>query len=232
MTDTAIILAGGLGTRLRGLIGDMPKPLAPVQGRPFIAWQLDDLVAQGMKRIVLATGYRSDQFRAVLGETWCGVRLVHAAEPHPLGTGGAIAHASQYTEGEEAFVINGDTYLQLDLRNFSRRMHDCGAPAGMALAQVVDAARYGAVSAESGLVKQINEKGHAGPGLISAGWYWLSGTALRRLPEGATYSFEYAVLPLWIAAGDVAAYSETSGFIDIGVPTDYRMAQNLCFTGE
>ena len=225
MTDTAIILAGGLGTRLRGVIGEVPKPLAPVQGRPFIAWQLDMLAAQGITTVVLATGYRAAMFREALGERWQGMRLVHAPEPEPLGTGGAIAHAAQVSGGGPALVINGDTFLRLDLRHFSTVMPQSGAWCGLALVGVADTARYGALHVVDGRVLAIHEKGPAGPGLINGGWYWLSAQALQALPVGQTCSFERDVLPGWLDQQRVLAYTDAEDFIDIGVPGDYARAQ-------
>ena len=227
MTDTAIILAGGLGTRLRGVIGEVPKPLAPVQGRPFIAWQLDMLAAQGITTVVLATGYRATMFREALGERWQGMCLVHAPEPDPLGTGGAIAHATQVSGagGKPALVVNGDTFLRLDLRKFSAVMRQSGAWCGLALVQVADTARYGAVHVADGRVLAIHEKGPACPGLINGGWYWLSAQALQALPVGRACSFERDVLPGWLDQHRVQGYTDADDFIDIGVPGDYATVQ-------
>ena len=224
MTDAAIILAGGMGTRLRGTIGDLPKPLAPVQGRPFIAWQLNLLAAQGIRTVVLATGYRAGLFRETLGEAWQGMRLLYSPEPRPLGTGGAIALAARHIEGGDAFVLNGDTYLQLDLRAFMLAMRQQRAWAGLALAQTDDTARYGAVHVEGEHVSGFVEKGRTGAGWINGGVYWLSADALAALPHGA-YSFERDILPGWSAQGRLGAFRGTRGFIDIGVPEDYRRIQ-------
>ena len=225
MTDTAIILAGGLGTRLRGVIGEVPKPLAPVQGRPFIAWQLDLLAAQGIGTVVLATGYRAAMFREALGVDWHGMRLVHTPEPELLGTGGAIAHAAQGLGGGPVLVVNGDTFLRLDLCRFGATMRQPDAWCSLAVVRVSDTARFGALHVVDGRVFAIHEKGSAGPGLINGGWYWLSAQALQALPVGQAYSFERDVLPGWVDQHRVLVYTETCDFIDIGVPSDYATAQ-------
>ena len=110
--DEAIILAGGLGTRLRGMVSDVPKPLAPVAGRPFLAWVLDSMADGGIARIVLATGHMADKVEAAIGRSWRGMEVVYSVEPQPMGTGGAIALARNLLRGHGAHVINGDTYLQ------------------------------------------------------------------------------------------------------------------------
>ena len=226
MTDTAIILAGGLGTRLRGVIGEVPKPLAPVQGRPFIAWQLDMLAAQGIVTVVLATGYRAAMFRDALGEDWHGMRLVHAPEPEPLGTGGAMAHAAALVPDRDVLALNGDTYMRIDVADFAASMQQQQAWAGISLAQVPDTARYGALYVADGRILAMHEKGPAGrSGLINGGWYWLSAQALQALPVGQAYSFERDVLPGWLDQHRVLAYTGAEDFIDIGVPGDYATAQ-------
>jgi D-glycero-alpha-D-manno-heptose 1-phosphate guanylyltransferase len=225
MTDTAIILAGGLGTRLRGVIGEVPKPLAPVQGRPFIAWQLDMLAVQGITTVVLATGYRAAMFREALGECWQGMCLVHAPEPEPLGTGGAIAHAAQVSGAGPALVVNGDTFLRLDIQALCRGMQQADAWCGIALVQAADAARYGAVRVHDRRIVALDEKGRQGPGLINGGWYWLNAQALQALPLGRACSFERDVLPGWLDQQRVLAYTDAEDFIDIGVPGDYATAQ-------
>ncbi len=225
MTDTAIILAGGLGTRLRGVIGEIPKPLAPVQGRPFIAWQLDLLAAQGIETVVLATGYRAGLFLEALGERWQGMQLLHSPEPEPLGTGGAIAHAARHVQGRDVLVLNGDTYMRIDVRDFSARMGQQQAWAGMSLVLVPDTARYGAIALRDGCVVAMSEKGEQGPGLINAGWYWFSASALGSMAAARAYSFERDVLPHWVALHKLRGYTETADFIDIGVPEDFQAIQ-------
>ncbi|MHB1945377.1 MAG: nucleotidyltransferase family protein [Metallibacterium sp.] len=228
MADEAIILAGGRGTRLQGVVSDVPKPLAPVQGRPFLAWLLDLLAQQGMRRVVLATGYKAERVQAVVGEDWRGMRIDYAVESTPLGTGGAIVHALRLIEGEDTFVLNGDTYLELDYARFAATMRAQQAGLGMALAQVANVSRYGAVHVDDGRVTGFSEKGCAGPGWINAGVYWLP----RSLPMPAAtqaFSFEDIVLRAAAGQGTLQAYTATDAFIDIGVPEDFQRAQTWRF---
>jgi len=219
----AVVLAGGFGTRLRGVVDDVPKPLAPVAGRPFLAWLLDELARQGLRRVVLATGYRGEQIEAALGRDWRGMSLEYSREPEPLGTGGAIALAMQCVAGEACFVLNGDTWAELDYAAFDRKTAD--VPLGIALAHVSDVARYGAVLVEGDRVTGFSEKGMSGPGFINAGVYRVSRSLLHDFPVGMTFSFERDVLVPVAGREVVVGYTGTEGFIDIGVPEDYRRAQ-------
>lgn len=223
--DEAIVLAGGLGTRLRDEVGDVPKPLAPVAGRPFLAWLLDELARRGLRRVALATGYRGEQIEAALGRVWQGMLLEYSREPAPLGTGGAIALAMQRIAGDACFVLNGDTWVELDYAAFDRQTAD--VPLGMALAKVPDVARYGAVLMEGGRVTGFSEKGTSGPGFINAGVYRIARSLADGFPEARAFSFERDVLVPTVARARVAGFTATRGFVDIGVPEDYRRAQAM-----
>lgn len=226
-TSDAIVLAGGLGTRLRGVIGDLPKPLAPVAGRPFLAWLLDGLAGRGVHRVVLATGYRGERIVAALGDTWHGMELVYSREPEPRGTGGALALALEHIAGDSCFVLNGDTRLRLDYADFADRARVAGVRLAVALSPVPDVARYGAVRVAAERVAGFFEKGRSGPGYINAGVYWLQRSLQSTFPDKASFSLETDVLVPAVAREPVAAFTETSDFIDIGVPEDYRRAQAL-----
>jgi D-glycero-alpha-D-manno-heptose 1-phosphate guanylyltransferase len=225
MTDEAIILAGGRGTRLQSIVPDLPKPLAPVQGRPFVAWVLDSLERQGIRRVILATGYKAVLVRETLGLRWGRMDLEYAAEASPLGTGGAIANAARLIEGDSAFVVNGDSYLELDYAAFAVAMRDSGARIGMALAQVPDVARYGVVQVQDTHVVGFNEKGGGGPGWINAGVYWLVRAVWESVDATRACSFEREILTAEASRRNVRAYTVTRGFIDIGIPGDYQRAQ-------
>ena len=130
--DEAIVLAGGFGTRLRGVVDDVPKPLAPVAGRPFLAWLLDRLAANGMRRCILATGYLSDVIEQRIGTTWQGMDIAYSVEPEPLGTGGAIRLAAHQLHGvvdqaiEVAHLVDGDDRRVLQLRGMLRFLLEAG----------------------------------------------------------------------------------------------------------
>jgi len=223
----AIILAGGFGTRLGNILVDLPKPLAPVNGRPFIAYLLDALADNGVRHAVLATGYLAEKIEAALGDNWQGMRLTYSVEDVPLGTGGAVRRAAAATGGGPVVVLNGDTYLEFDAIAFAAAMREAGSDLGVALASVPDVSRYGAVRVIDGRVVAFGEKSGQGPGQINAGVYYLSPAALAALPARETFSLETEVLTPAATTGRLRAYSDTSGFIDIGVPEDYARAQHL-----
>jgi D-glycero-alpha-D-manno-heptose 1-phosphate guanylyltransferase len=225
--DEAVVLVGGRGTRLRAVVSDLPKPLAPVNGRPFIAYLLDALANGGLHHVVLATGYLADLVESTLGSDWHGMRLSYSVEDHPLGTGGALRQALASTAGGPLFVLNGDTYLEFDAAGFAAAMQAGGAELGVALAAVPDVSRYGAVKVDAGRVVGFGEKAEHGPGLINAGVYYFSRSALAALPARDAFSLETEVLVPAAAAGRLHAFTDTDGFIDIGIPEDYARAQAL-----
>lgn len=227
-TEEIIILVGGLGTRLRQVVPDLPKPLAPVAGRPFLAWLLDACADAGLRRVILATGYRAHQIEEQVGDRWRDMEVVHSVEESPLGTGGAIRQALAYVRGDGVHLANGDTFLRYDPRALEDATRARGCVLGIALAAVDDVGRYGAVEVADGRVVGFREKGGVGAGLINAGSYFLAAEGFARLPDAAgAWSFEEQVLRPWSAAGQVAAFERTSDFIDIGVPEDYARAQSL-----
>jgi D-glycero-alpha-D-manno-heptose 1-phosphate guanylyltransferase len=225
--DEAIVLVGGLGTRLRSVVPDLPKPLAPVAGRPFLAHLLDQLAANGIRRVILATGYLAEKVEHAIGMRWQGMDICYSCEAEPLGTGGAIRLATRQLQGSSAHIANGDTFLRFDLAALEKRVHERQVPMGIALARVPDVSRYGEVETRDGRVVAFREKGGHGSGFINAGSYFLTREGIAALPSLETFSFETQVLQPAAVVGDVAAYLESSDFIDIGVPEDYARAQSL-----
>jgi D-glycero-alpha-D-manno-heptose 1-phosphate guanylyltransferase len=226
--EEAIVLVGGLGTRLRGVVADLPKPLAPVGGRPFLAHVLDQLASGGLRRVILATGYLAEKIEQTIGRRWAGMDIAYSREPEPLGTGGAIRLAARMLQGEGVHLANGDTFLRYDLHALENAVRASDAMLGVALARVADVGRYGAVQVSGNRVTSFLEKGGHGPGLINAGSYFLSAAGVEKLPaEDGAYSFETRVLLPEAMAGRLAAYQDTRDFIDIGVPEDYALAQQL-----
>jgi D-glycero-alpha-D-manno-heptose 1-phosphate guanylyltransferase len=226
-TDEAIILAGGLGTRLRSVVSDVPKPLAPVGGRPFLAWVLDALAMQGIRRAVLATGFMGDRVANACGQSWRGMELLYSREHAPLGTGGAIAMAFSQVQGDACLVLNGDTWLAFDHAKFDQAWRAGSSRLAIALAEVTDVSRYGAVEVEQSRVTALVEKGAVGPGYINAGVYGIRRSLLADFPAKESFSFESDVLMPTVHREAVFGYTRTHDFVDIGVPQDYQRAQEL-----
>lgn len=226
--EEAIVLVGGLGTRLRTVVADLPKPLASVAGRPFLAHLLDQLATGGLRRVILATGYMAEKIEQAIGARWAGMDIVYSKESEPLGTGGAIRLAAKLLHGDGVHLANGDTFLRYDPDALERAVQAAGTTLGIALAKVADVGRYGAVEVADGRVIAFREKGGRGPGLINAGSYFLTATGIAGLPdEEGAFSFENRVLLPSALGGQVAAFDDTGDFIDIGVPDDYARAQHL-----
>jgi D-glycero-alpha-D-manno-heptose 1-phosphate guanylyltransferase len=188
---------------------------------------LDLLRAQGMRRVILATGHMAGQIEAFVGGDWAGMEIDYSHESSPLGTGGAVQRAVARLQGDGVHVLNGDTFLRYAPSALAAVASRIGAGIGIALAHVDDVARYGAVSVRDGRVTAFHEKGAHGPGLINAGSYYFSRAGLALLERAVPFSLETEVLVPQARAGDVAAFCETSGFIDIGVPEDYARAQRI-----
>jgi D-glycero-alpha-D-manno-heptose 1-phosphate guanylyltransferase len=224
----AVILAGGLGTRLRPVVGDRPKGLALVAGRPFLIRQLEALAGQGVTRVVLAVGFGADAIQAALGDHHGGVALHYAREDHPLGTGGALRQALAHCTTPQVLALNGDTFLDFSAGTLAEALTPPAA-AALALAEVPDAGRYGAVERNAeGWITRFQEKGAGGPGWINGGVYALDRAALAPWwpVESAAFSFERAVLAPLAAAGRLRGVPARGGFLDIGTPEDYRRAQD------
>jgi D-glycero-alpha-D-manno-heptose 1-phosphate guanylyltransferase len=223
----AIVLAGGLGTRLRGVVPDLPKPLAPVGGRPFLAIVLDQLRAQGFASVVLSVGYRHEPIRQALGDRYGGLVLAYVVEDRPLGTGGAIRLAARHCSEADVFVLNGDSHADLDFADMQARHGEAHASLTVCTVEVPDAARYGRVLVEDSRITGFAEKGAAGPGLINAGIYLMRRNLLEVTGFPEVFSFERDVLEARVSELRPLAYPARGRFIDIGVPEDYSRAQGM-----
>lgn len=225
----AFILAGGLGTRLRPLVTDRPKPMAPIEGQPFLAYQLDLLRSQGFTEIILCTGYMSPAIEEYFsGGRDFGVQITYSVEEKPLGTGGAIKHAAHLVDGS-FLVLNGDTYIQANLRDLIHFHQDRVALATIGLSQVDDPSRSGLVQVDhTGQVVRFIEKG-TGRGdnhTVSAGVYVFEPEILDFIPSGRQVSLELEVFPHLVEV-KVPLYGYTLGgsFVDMGTPEGYRRMQ-------
>jgi D-glycero-alpha-D-manno-heptose 1-phosphate guanylyltransferase len=223
----AIVLAGGLGTRLRSVVPDLPKPMAPVRGRPFLSFVLDRLIAAGFSEAILAVGYRHEVIVAHFGQGYRGLALRYSVENVPLGTGGAIQAAWRLAPSADVVVLNGDTFLEVDYSAMLDAHRTADAELTMAVREVADAGRYGALVLEAGRVRGFQEKGRHGPGCINAGVYVLSPRLRARFPNRETFSFEQDVLVAEVAALRPLAFPTTGRFIDIGIPADYERANTV-----
>ncbi len=222
MTRDAVILAGGLGTRLAGVLADVPKALAPVAGRPFLDWQLEYLQMQPVDRVVLCVGHLAAQIVARYGERFGRLEIRYAREETPLGTGGAIRRAMTEQGLATAFVMNGDTLLPVALQDVAGR---AGDDVVIAAREVDDVARYGVLTLVGERVTGFAEKARTGPGCVNAGVYWLRRDVFERWALPAAFSFEHELLAAHVAGLHVRAVVVRAPFIDIGTPDALAAAQ-------
>lgn len=221
--STCVILAGGLGTRLRSVVADRPKCLAPVGDRSFLEIQIATLAQAGVQSVVLSLGYLAEQVIAAIAATAQPVPVQHVVERELLGTGGAVAHVLDTLGLDEVLVANGDTYLDGDLSPMAAALDRSGGELfRMAVVEVPDRARFGGVECTAdGRVEGFLDKGRSGAGPINAGLYRLCRAALPAPGRGA-YSLESDVLPGLVQRRNVTARPIAGQFIDIGVPADYE----------
>lgn len=224
MICEAVVLAGGFGTRLAHIIPDLPKPMAPVCGRPFLRYLLDHLQAQGVERVILAVGYQKEVIQDFFGKSYRGMEVLYSPEEAPLGTGGAIRQALALCREERVAVLNGDTYFDVQLSALEQVSLEYPGAVILAAKRMYDFSRYGGLALEGARVTAFREKAPCQEGLINGGVYLLAKTALEGFPE-AQFSMETDVLEPFAAAGRVLAVEQSGYFIDIGIPEDYATAQ-------
>lgn len=221
----AIVLAGGFGTRLREVVPDLPKPMAPVAGRPFLEILLHALASKGFCRVVLSLGFMADKVVAYFGDHFAGMELVYEVEDTPLGTGGAVRQALTRCTEDHVFVFNGDTYLDLEVADVEAHWQAHHEPIIVAR-EVPDTARYGRLNTVEDRVIGFLEKGMAGPGLINAGCYVLPVAILNKFALGQAFSLETDYLAKTVGVQRTDLFVTGGHFIDIGVPEDYARAQS------
>lgn len=224
MSFNAIILAGGLGTRLRDAVPNVPKVLAPIADRPFLSYLLDRLSNAGCSCVVLAVGYRRELVRSAIGASHGSIRVIYSEEASPLGTGGAAAKAARLLDSAEVVLLNGDTYAELNYQAMIEQHCSTNSKITVAVMRVADVSRFGAVEVVNGRIVRFLEKGGRGPGLINAGIYVIDRSLLASLEYGAPLSLEKDILHRRTEELRPSAFLTDGIFIDIGVPDDYKAA--------
>jgi D-glycero-alpha-D-manno-heptose 1-phosphate guanylyltransferase len=220
----AIVLAGGFGTRLRSVVSDVPKPMAPIGEKPFLAYVLQNLSKNGVTRVIVSAGYMSEKIVDYFGHNFFGMDLIYSIEDEPLGTGGAIREAMKLLNGSHAYIFNGDTYLDFDLSAIEREWQK--SKKSMILGILVDdVSRYGSVKVDGTKVVGFVEKGLAGEGYINAGCYVFD-VNIRKdfacFPKN--FSIESDFLMKKYRDINLCFYKVNNYFIDIGIPDDYSRA--------
>jgi D-glycero-alpha-D-manno-heptose 1-phosphate guanylyltransferase len=223
----AIILAGGKGTRLRTAVPDLPKPMAPIAGEPFLKYLLKYSERDGVTRFVLSVGYKSEAIVRVFGDDFNGIPIAYAVENTPMGTGGAIRLALAQCAEKEVFVLNGDTYFDADLRELARLHASRDADVSVALKEMVNFDRYGAIDTDDeGRITAFREKAYTVRGYINGGVYRIGRDIFDGFDLPESFSFE-AFLTRNLNTLRSYGLPSSGNFIDIGVPEDYAAAGTL-----
>jgi D-glycero-alpha-D-manno-heptose 1-phosphate guanylyltransferase len=226
-TVRALVLAGGLGRRLQPVVATVPKPLAPVGGRPFLEYVLRQLVDQGIREVTLCIGHGGTAIRQFTDELdRSGLQISLSEESRPLGTAGALRLAVEGRENREFLVLNGDSFFDVRFDRLIDAHHGTDAEVTMAVRWTSTPGRFGSVSVDAdGWVTAFREKVDEGPGLINGGIYMIKRRVLADLPLGEEISLEKAVFPQLIERANgrgIATVAFDGWFTDIGVPGDYR----------
>lgn len=221
----AIILCGGLGTRLRAVVNDVPKPMAPINGTPFMQIQVDRLIDAGVNKIVFACGYKKEIIKDYFGDNYRGVDLIYSEEDHPLLTGGAMKQALRYIDEDYAIVINGDIYTTIDYRDIVEQHLSTGAMETLAAKPMDNFDRFGnIVPGEDGItIVDFIEKQPTEHGNVNLGIYILNKNIFDEYESelGNEFSHEVDYLVKHLHDRKHCMYSYDGYYIDIGIPEDY-----------
>jgi D-glycero-alpha-D-manno-heptose 1-phosphate guanylyltransferase len=229
MLQTAIILAGGFGTRLQTVVSDLPKPMAPINGEPFLNYQLNYLNHYGIKKIILSVGYLAEKIKDHYRNNYKGIEIEYATETSPLGTGGGIRAALELCNDSYALVLNGDSFYDVDIHEFFKLHVNENAECSLALRKVENASRYGSIetNANDQIISFKEKTQETKPGLINGGVYILNKEVYRdNTPSASNFSIEKDFFETQLNTHTIKGFEFKGYFIDIGIPEDYNKAQH------
>ncbi|MEO5685391.1 MAG: nucleotidyltransferase family protein [Chitinophagaceae bacterium] len=222
----AIILAGGLGTRLQSAVPDVPKCMAPVNGKPFLSYVIDYYSKQGIEKFIFSLGYKHAVISTWLQKEYPALSIQYTIENEPLGTGGGIQLATEKVKGKDVLILNGDTLFKVDLEKLAAFHAQMASACTLSLKPMTNFERYGVVETEDdGRIKSFQEKKHYDQGLINGGVYLLNTGRFRQQKRPEKFSFEKDYLERSYSAMPMYGYVQEGYFIDIGVPEDFERAQ-------
>lgn len=227
MLTECIILAGGLGTRLRSVVADQPKVLAEVNGFPFLKYIIDHALSQGCKHIVLSTGYMHEKVADFVQKQYPGVAISFAIEEEPLGTGGGILNALKKCNTNEVIILNGDTFFNINYIPFYEQHQHHHSVFSIALKPMKNFSRYGTVTCNmDGRILSFNEKQYMESGLINAGIYIVNRKLFMLMNWPEKFSMEKDFMEKYADSLQMHGFTFDEYFIDIGIPEDYAKAQD------
>jgi NDP-sugar pyrophosphorylase family protein len=224
----AVILCGGLGTRLRSVVNDRPKPMADIDGRPFLELLLGSIAKYGFRRFVLCAGYMADSITDFFAGKRLPFEIVVSRESQPLGTGGALRNAAQLIKSDPFLVANGDSLCAVDLNDFLAFHVLKQAAISLCVAKMRKSTGYGTVVVgPNSRILGFSEKAKAtGPACCNAGVYLFSQEALSLIPAGKAFSLEHELFPA-LAEKALYGYLSNADILDIGTPRRYEKARRL-----
>ena len=225
MVTEAIILAGGFGTRLQSVVKEIPKPMASINGKPFLAYLLDYLINQRVQKVALSVGYKYEVIFEYFGDLYNGLKIEYAIEKEPLGTGGGILNALSFCNSENVLLLNGDSYFGVNIENLYQFHIQNASDISLSLKEMHNVDRYGTVSVNKHKIIAFNEKQFIEKGLISCGVYLLDKKSIEKLNLPIKFSFEKDLLETYIKKMNINGITFDNYFIDIGIPEDYERAQ-------
>ena len=229
MITTAIILAGGFGTRLQSVVNDLPKPMAPINGEPFLNYQLNYLKHYGIKNVILSVGYLAEKIKAYYGSNFNGLEIDYVVEENPMGTGGGIRLALEKCTESLSFVLNGDSFFDVDLSKFNDLHIQNRSQISLALRKVNNSERYGTIEKnKENIISSFKEKsGIDHEGIINGGVYLLDKNLyLQKTPSATNFSIEKDFFEKQLSNSLISGFEFEGYFIDIGIPEDYLKAQH------
>jgi len=228
ITKEAIVLAGGLGSRLQNVLPGIPKCMAPVNGKPFLTYVLDYLIDQEINKVILSVGYRNDQIVNYFGANYKNLSIEYAIENEPLGTGGAIKLALDYCTQNDVIVLNGDTYFIPGLKEIEEIHFQTKANITIAVKEMSETGRYGLILTDKdGRITDFWEKDpNTESGWINGGIYLINRRVFDSITE-QKFSLENDVFKKSCSKFKMQAYQTDSFFLDMGIPEDYINAQTL-----
>ena len=226
MLNECIILAGGLGTRLRSVVVDLPKVMAPVNERPFLNYILEKATNEKIEHLVLSTGYLHEKIEEYISTSHAEKNISFVIEEEPLGTGGAIAFALHQCMSEEVLIVNGDSFFNIDYRRFFNDHHQKHSDFSIAMKPMFNFDRYGTLNiTNDGKIKAFLEKRSMQEGMINAGIYIINKKHFLEMNWPYKFSMEKDYMEKYFSSVPMYGFAYDEYFIDIGIPQDYAKAQ-------
>ena len=223
----AIVLAGGMGKRLQKVVADLPKPMAPVKGKPFLFYLFNWLRQYPVDKIILSVGYRYESIIEYFGKIFESVLIDYAVEEEPLGTGGAVLNSLKRIKGKHTLILNGDTWFPIDINKFLAFHTESKSEFSVALKKMKNFSRYGSVEMSSDTIVRFNEKKHCEEGYINGGIYLVSRDFFDSREYPRIFSLEKDVLVREAGKSELKGIVFDTPFIDIGIPEDYKRAESV-----